>query len=265
MEERQMSKGVVLAAALVVAGGVLVVAPGYGDEPVQAAAPEAVQAAPAAPPAVQDGFPVTGVVKIKGDIPRRRKVRMDADPKCAAMHAEAPLEETVVADKEGNVQWAFVYVKKGAEGKKGPAPAPAVINQEGCQYKPHVLGVVVGQEIEIRNSDDLLHNIHALPFNNKEFNFGQPQKGMTEKKSFTVPEVMVKVKCDIHPWMGAWVGVLEHSYFGVTDAAGKFEIKGLPPGKYTVEVWHEAYKSVTAEVEVKGPTTQNFELTEKKG
>lgn len=215
--------------------------------------------------AARDGFAVTGNVKIKGDIPKRKKIRMDADPKCAALHAEPPMTEEVVADAQGNVQWAFVYVKKGLEGKKFEVPkTPAVLDQKGCQYHPHVLGVMVGQDLLIRNSDDLLHNIHALPFNNREFNFGQPQKGMEEKKQFTTPEVMVKVKCDIHPWMSAWVGVLEHPFHAVTGPDGNFKIEGLPAGKYTIEVWHEKYKVVSQEVEVKAATIVNFELTEKK-
>ncbi len=234
-------------AAAVAAGGAL-----YGGDGPPANAP------------AQEGFSVTGTVKIKGEIPKRRKVRMEATPQCAALHAEPPLGDEVVADAEGNVQWAFVYVKKGAEGKKGPAPAPAVIDQKGCMYNPHVLGIVAGQDILIKNSDPTLHNIHALPFNNKEFNEGQPQQGMEMKKTFTNPEIMVKVKCDVHPWMGAWVGVLEHSFFAVTNEKGKFEIKGLPAGKYTVEVWHEKYKSVTKEIEVKAAATSDFELTEKK-
>ncbi|MBV8880942.1 MAG: hypothetical protein JO332_13310 [Planctomycetaceae bacterium] len=192
---------------------------------------------------------------------------MDADPKCAAMHADAPMMDDIVADADGNVQWAFVYVKKGAEGKKPTdAPAPAVINQTGCRYEPHVLGIVVGQDLIIKNSDDLLHNIHALPFSNKEFNFGQPTKGLEEKKQFTTQEVMVKVKCDVHPWMSAWIGVVDHGFFAVTGADGKYAIPGgLPDGKYTVEVWHEGYKSVTAEVEVKGgAAVADLELADKK-
>ena len=237
--------------------------PVKAPEPVKSDAPAKVEAPKAAPVEVRDAG-LGGVVKIKGDIARRKKIKLDADAKCAAMHPEPPLTEDLVADKDGNVQWAFVYVKKGAEGKKGPEPAPAEINQVGCHYEPHVLGIMVGKDLTVKNSDDLLHNIHALPFDNKEFNFGQPQKGMTEKKSFQKTEVMVKVKCDIHPWMGAWIGVLDHPFYAVTDAAGKYEIKGLPDGKYTIEVWHEKYKSVTAEVEVKGSATANFELTDKK-
>ena len=232
------------------------------EEPVKAPAP-AVVAAPVNP---QDVGSIAGLVKVV-DPPRRKKIKMDADPKCAALHADAPLSDEVVVDANGGVQYAFVWIKTGLEGKTLPPPATqAVIDQKGCRYEPHVVGVMVGQELLIRNSDDLLHNIHALPFENKEFNFGQPSKGMEEKKSFAKQEVMVKVKCDVHPWMSAWVGVVAHPCFAVTDAAGKFEIKGVPPGKYTVEVWQEKYKSVTADVEVKAgaATAANFEMKDKR-
>lgn len=244
-----------------------VAAPAPKAEPVKVDAPAPV-AAPvvAVPVSLQDAGSITGVVKVV-DPPRRKKIKMDADAKCAGLHAEAPLADDIVADAEGKVQYAFVWIKTGLEGKKLPMPAaPAVLNQVGCRYDPHVVGVMVGQELLIRNSDDLLHNIHALPFENKEFNFGQPSKGMEEKKAFTKQEVMVKVKCDVHPWMSAWVGVVDHPCFSVTDAAGKFEIKGVPPGKYTVEVWQEKYKSVTAEVEVKAgaAAAANFEMKDKR-
>lgn len=287
MMARRVSMAAAAVAVLFMAGGTAFVAVGCGDEKAPQAPPgpapkveapvskvvEAPTPAPvpkaepkAEPVSVTKGAAgtLTGTVKIKGEVPKRRKIRMDADPKCAALHAEAPLSDEVVADANGNVQWAFVYVKKGAEGKPSPDPKPAVINQMGCKYEPHVLGVKTGQEITIKNSDDLLHNIHALPFVNKEFNFGQPQKGMEEKKKFDQVEVMVKVKCDVHPWMSAWVGVLDHTFFAVTDASGKFEIAGLPDGTYTIEVWHEKYKSVTADVAVAGPTTKDFELVDKK-
>ena len=213
------------------------------------------------------GASISGQVKIKGDVKKRKKIKMDADPKCAALHNDAPMMDDIVVDADGNVQWAFVWVKKGAEGKKPTdAPAAAVINQTGCHYEPHVLGIVVGADLIVRNSDDLLHNIHALPFSNKEFNFGQPTKGLEEKKQFTTQEVMVKVKCDVHPWMSAWIGVVDHGFFAVTGADGKYAIPGgLSDGKYTVEVWHEGYKSVSADVDVKGGAgAQSFELKEKK-
>ena len=275
-----MRKLIALSAVAALCGGSMIVACG-DDKPAQAPVVK-VEAAPAAPLAKVEapapapakvasepvkGASISGTVKVKGDVKKRKKIKMDADPKCAAMHAEPPLMEDIVVDGSGNVQWAFVYVKKGAEGKKPTdAPAQAVINQVGCHYEPHVLGIVVGQELLIKNSDDLLHNIHALPFSNKEFNFGQPTKGLEEKKQFTTQEVMVKVKCDVHPWMGAWIGVLDHGFFAVTGPDGKYAIPGgLPDGKYTVEVWHEGYKSVSADVDVKGGAgVQSFDLTDKK-
>jgi plastocyanin len=276
---RKLSVFVSAVAVLVACGGFVAI--GCGDEKAPAApvapavkvdAPKAVEApAPFSlevsytPTGAQDSGSIAGQVKVK-DPPKRKKINMDADPKCAAMHAEKLLTEEVVADAEGNVQWAFVYVDK-AEFKGKASTTPVVIDQKGCRYEPHVFGVMTGQEILIKNSDDLLHNIHALPFNNKEFNFGQPSKGMEEKKSFGTREVMVKIKCDVHPWMSAWAGVLDHPYFAVTDAAGKYEIKGVPPGKYTVKVWQEKYKEVSAEVEVKAgaAANKNFEMADKKG
>jgi plastocyanin len=242
-------------------------APGSNAVKAPGAAVAAATPTPAGPVALvsaKEGS-ISGVVTVKGDVKKRKKIKMDADPKCAAMHAEPPLMEDIVVDDQGHVQWAFVYVKKGAEGQKPATVVPAVINQTGCHYEPHVLGIVVGQELLVRNSDDLLHNIHALPFSNKEFNFGQPTKGLEEKKTFTTQEVMVKVKCDVHPWMGAWIGVVDHGFFAVTGADGKFIIPpGLKDGKYNVEVWHEGYKRVSADIDVKGGSgAANFDLVDK--
>jgi hypothetical protein len=279
------SKGswMVMAAVLCLGTGSLIMACGDdkpatqanvkpADAAVKVEAPKAETPAPAPAPKVEafvpiKGASISGTVKVKGDVKKRKKIKMDADPKCAALHADAPLMDDVVVDANGNVQWAFVYVKKGAEGKKPTDAIPqAVIDQKGCRYEPHVLGVVTGADLIIKNSDDLLHNIHALPFTNKEFNFGQPTKGLEEKKQFTAQEIMVKVKCDVHPWMSAWVGVVDHAFFAVTGADGKYAIPGgLPDGTYTVEVWHEGYKSVVKEVAVKGGAgVAEFELADKK-
>jgi hypothetical protein len=275
------------AAVLCLAGGSLIMMACGDDKPAAAAASNvkgsetvakavAPTAAETAAPAKAEAFvpikgaSISGTVKVKGELKKRKKIKMDADPKCAAMHAEPPLMEDLVVDADGNCQWAMVYVKKGAEGKKPTdAPAAAVINQTGCHYEPHVLGILVGQDLIVKNSDELLHNIHALPFSNKEFNFGQPTKGLEEKKQFSATEFNppVKVKCDVHPWMSAWIGVFDHGFFAVSGADGKYAIPGgLGDGKYTVEVWHEGYKSVSAEVEVKGGAgVAQFELSEKKG
>jgi plastocyanin len=184
---------------------------------------------------------------VPGKLPVRRRVRMDSDPKCAALHTETPLSDEVVVNATekpefGAVQWAFVHVRKGLEGRTFEVPkVKPVLNQLGCRYEPHVLGVMAGQEFDIMNSDDLLHNIHALPMNNKEFNEGQPSKGMVSTRKFSTAEVPVKIKCDIHPWMGAWVCVVGHPYYQATGEKGAYELGMLPPGHYAFEVWHERY------------------------
>ena len=142
------------------------------DAPAPKKAPEVV----AVPVNVQDGGSITGVVKVV-DPPRRKKIKMDADAKCAALHAEAPLSDEIVVDANGGVQYAFVWIKTGLEGKSLPKPSsPAVIDQKGCRYEPHVVGVMVGQDLLIKNSDDLLHNIHALPFDNKNSTSASPRR-----------------------------------------------------------------------------------------
>jgi hypothetical protein len=124
------------------------------------------------------------------------------------------------------------------------------LSQQGCRYRPHVLGARVGQPIEISNSDETMHNVHALPNSNREFNFGQVKQGQTDIRTFTTPEVMVPFKCDVHGWMSAYVGVVEHPYFAVTSDGGRFELKGLPAGTYTIEAWHEKAGTQTQQVTV---------------
>jgi hypothetical protein len=125
-----------------------------------------------------------------------------------------------------------------------------VLDQKGCRYTPHVLGVQVGQPLEVLNSDPTLHNVHALPTANREFNTGQPLAGMKHTHRFSTREVMVPFKCDVHPWMRAFIGVLDHPYFGVTTADGTFRLEGLPPGTYTVEAWHETLGMQTQSVTI---------------
>jgi hypothetical protein len=122
------------------------------------------------------------------------------------------------------------------------------LDQKGCQYRPHVFGVQVGQNIDIVNSDATMHNVHALPNTNQEFNFGQPIQKQKDTKFFTAREVMVRFKCDIHGWMSAYAGVLEHPYFAVTAPSGSFELKNVPAGTYTVEAWHEKLGTQTQSV-----------------
>lgn len=210
-----------------------------------APSPPAAVAAPAPGPTaggVTAGSAVLrGVVHFKAPPPRRALIRMDADPKCAAMHAdEPPLSEEVVVNDNGTLRNVFVYLKQAPSGQTYAAPrAPVVLDQIGCAYQPRVLGVQVRQPLLIRNSDDTLHNVHALARNNREFNIGQPNRGMESIRVFTTPEVMIRFKCDVHPWMSAYVGVLDHPFFAVTGADGTFSISDVPAGTHTLVAWHE--------------------------
>jgi hypothetical protein len=135
------------------------------------------------------------------------------------------------------------------------------IDQKACHYVPHVFGVRVGQTVEIVNSDPTLHNIHAMPKGNQEFNNGQPIQGMKMTHTFTAKEVMVPFKCDVHGWMNAYVGVMDNPYFAVTDANGKFEMKNLPPGTYTIEAWHEKLGTTTQSVTIAAKESKDVTFT----
>lgn len=221
-------------------------APASAPTPVK---PSAVAATP--PPPVQ-GPPgtVRGTVKILGEIPPRKRARIDHEPDCAAKHAGVVFYDNLVADANGNVQWAFVQVKSGPMGTPPPAPTtPVLLDQIRCIFTPHMVGVRVGQPIRVLSSDDLLHNVHGIPFENKEFNIGLPRSGMEVVRTFDKPEVFV-IKCDIHPWMRSFVGVVDHPYWSITNELGTYVIRDLPPGKFTLEVWHEQYKPATREITV---------------
>jgi hypothetical protein len=211
--------------------------------PAPAAAPTAASAPAAAPssPAAATGSvsTLTGKITLTGTVPPRKPIKMNADANCSKQHTTAVLSEDIIADPKGMLQNVFVYVKTGLEGRTFAPPATAaVLDQKGCMYVPHVSGVMVNQKIQILNSDPTLHNVHALP-KVGEFNVGMPRQNMAIERKFTQPEVMVHFKCDVHPWMSAWVGVLPHPFFAVSDAAGNYSIPDLPPGTYTIEAWHE--------------------------
>ena len=194
----------------------------------------------------------------EGQAPVSEKIKADADPKCKLLHPQGIDPDQVIVNSNGTLKNVFVYVKEGVSGEHEAPKEPVVFDQHGCQYTPKVFGIQVGQPLEIVNSDDTLHNVHALPKNSKEFNLGMPIKGMKLKKSFDKPEVMVKIKCEVHPWMSAWAGVLDHPYFGVTGDDGAAQIKELPPGEYTIEAWHEKYGAQTQKVTV---TDQDQEIS----
>jgi hypothetical protein len=199
---------------------------------------------------------VKGVVSLEGTAPKNEPIKMNADPVCVKANTTPQFQETYSVEN-GKLANVFVYVKDGLGNYVFDPPTEmAKIDQMNCRYHPHVFGVRVNQPITIINSDDTLHNIHALPKNNSEFNNGQPIKGMTMNHVFTAKEVMVPFKCDVHGWMNAYVGVLDHPYFMTTGKDGSFELKGLPPGTYTIEAWHEKLGPMTQSVTVGAKETK---------
>jgi plastocyanin len=206
---------------------------------------------------------VKGVAVIDGTAPANQAIKMNADPVCVKQNSTPQSQETfmVAADGKslGNV---FVYVKDGLDKYTFDTPTEtARIDQKDCRYHPHVFGMRVGQPLEILNSDPTLHNIHAMPKGNAEFNNGQPIQGMKMSHTFDKPEVMVPFKCDVHGWMNAYVGVMSHPYFAVTDKDGKFDLPNLPPGTYTIEAWHEKLGAQTASVTIGAKESKDVTFT----
>lgn len=196
---------------------------------------------------------ITGHVRLTGEIPKPPTITMSADPVCDRMSPGGRPAEVIVADANGGLANVFVYVKTGLP-KKFPIPAvPSTeprIDQKGCVFVPHAIGVRVGQEIQIHSSDATMHNVAARSHANPPFNEATPGEDEALRKSFQRPEVAVKLKCDIHPWMAAYVGVFDHPFFAVTGSDGSFRIEGLPESEYTVEVWHESLGTKSAAIEL---------------
>ena len=218
-------------------------------------------AAPAVDPAT--AATVTGRVEFSGTAPIMQLIDVASEAVCHTRSETEPVyAENVVLNDNGTLSNVFVYVKDGLEGKNFPASSePVVLDQIGCQYQPHVIGIQVGQPLKIKNSDDgVLHNIHALSEGRNGFNCGMP-KVMESTKKFKKPEVMVRIKCDVHGWMAAYAGVVDHPFFGVTGEDGSFEFPPLPPGDYVIESWHEEYGTQTQNVTVGASETKEITFT----
>jgi plastocyanin len=199
--------------------------------PAESAAP-APAATPIDPATVAS---VSGTVKFDGAAPKAQKIDMSQDPACKGMN-EA---ENVVADK-GDLANVFVYVKDGLGSRTFDVPKdPVVLDQSGCKYHPHVLGIMTGQTVQIKNDDPTTHNIHPTPKDNREWNESQPPQSPAIEKTFAREEIMLPVKCNQHPWMKMYINVVKSPFYAVTGPDGKYEIKGLPPGDYTIAFVHE--------------------------
>jgi len=204
---------------------------------------------------------VTGLIKYEGEVPKFKEIKMDADPICLSKHTSPTFPETLVTGDGNALANVFVYVKSGLAKKAYPAPAePVTLTQEGCHYKPHVFGILVGQELKILNPDGTLHNVHALSKANPEFNMAMPQFRKEISKVFDKEEFMFPFKCDVHPWMASWCAVMPHPFFKVTATDGKFTISGLDAGTYEIEAWHEKLGAQTVTVTVGADETKEADF-----
>jgi plastocyanin len=194
---------------------------------------------------------ITGKISFEGAKPAAQRIRMDAVPACTQNNPQPAFVEEVVVNDNGTLRNVYVYVKEGLGERTFPVPSePVVLDQQGCVYHPHVLALMVGQEFRVKNSDPTNHNVHPLPSQNREWNQSQPPGAADLVEQFPRPEVTIPVKCNVHPWMKAYIGVQRHPFHAVTGEDGTFSITGLPPGDYTIEAWHEKYPAQSMKVTV---------------
>jgi plastocyanin len=194
---------------------------------------------------------VSGSIHYTGKKPARKLIDMSDDPACVEAHHQKAYDESLMVNPKGDLGNAFVYISKGLEGKNFEVPStPVTIDQRGCWFRPRVMGIQVGQELQVVNSDPVTHNIHPMAMVNREWNHSQGPGDPPLSRKFTKPEIMIPVKCNIHSWMHAFIGVLDHPYFAVSKDDGSFEIKNLPPGTYTLSVWQDGLDTQEQQVTI---------------
>jgi plastocyanin len=202
-----------------------------------------------------------GTVKFEGAPPKPSRIDMSQDPLCAKAHTTPATTEDIVVGTDSGLGNVVVYVSDGLSSTAfQPPQQSAVLEQKGCQYKPHVLALQANQKLEVVNSDETTHNIHPTPSNNREWNMTQPH-GMPLEQTFARQEVAIPVKCNVHPWMKGYIAVFKHPYFAVTDKNGNFELKDLPAGNFTISAWQEKLGTQTQKVTVGGGESKTLDFT----
>lgn len=204
---------------------------------------------------------VAGTVRLVGEAPKPTPINMAKEPSCAKMHAAPATTEEVVTGGGGTLANVIVYISEGMpDADLAPPSQPVTITQKGCTYRPHVIAMQAGQKLQVVNGDSTSHNIHPLPVNNREWNRSQPPGQPPFEEAFAREEVAIPVKCNVHPWMRAYIAVFRHPYFFVTSTNGDFELKNLPPGTYTVEAWHEKYGKLSEKITVGSGETKRLDF-----
>ncbi len=195
---------------------------------------------------------ISGVIQFAGPKAARKVISMDAEAGCQQANAGKPVyEDVVLTGKKGGLANAFVYIQSGLEDKTfEPAQEAVVLDQQDCMFVPRVVGIRSGQTLDLKNGDSIAHNIHPMPKSNREWNQEQPPHAPDVQHRFARPEIMIPVKCNIHAWMHSYIGVVGHPYFAVTGSDGSFQWKNVPPGDYTLAVWHETLGTQTQQVHV---------------
>lgn len=206
---------------------------------------------------------IEGSVLYSGVVPQRAVLQMAADPFCVTAHGgQTVISEQLVVNDNHTLRWAFVHIREARSGSLPAGSADAVVlNQEACMYSPRVAGMQVGGTLRVTNSDQTLHNVSVQPLHNPSFNVAQPIPGMSTERSFDNAEIMIPVRCDVHPWMQAYIGVVPHSYFDVSGEDGSFRLDGVPAGEYVLEAWHETLGTQTMVVTVREGETASADFT----
>ncbi len=205
---------------------------------------------------------IKGKVTYQGKRPKLRPIKMGADPVCLTKHADTVFPKTIILGPNMELKNVFLRIKDGLPKKKYPVPSePKVLDQKGCIYTPAVMGIMAGQPLKILNPDGTLHNVHALPKVNPEFNVAMPKFRQEITKTFDKTEFMFEVKCDVHPWMTAYITVLDHPFYTTTGESGEYVIENLPPGEYVLEAWHQRLAPQLVTVSLAEGETKEIDFT----